>query len=215
MRPKRIVLVRHGESEGNCNKDIYVTKPDFALNLTDKGCLQADECGQRLKEMFGDEQVWFYRSPFYRTRQTHERIAKLFPGSKLYEDPRLREQEWAGGLAPRRGPEVEQARDDYGHFYFRFHGGESCADVFDRVSDFLSTLYRDFSKPEFPPNCVVVSHGMTNRVFLMRLLHYTVEEFEFLRNPKNCGVYVLERGQDDKFKLIGEPERYPERNCKY
>src|SRR6185295_12814723 len=108
----------------------------------------------------------------------------------LIEDPRLREQEHTPRVLTGEDDDrdaIEKERDDYGHFYYRFEGGESCADVFDRISDFLSTLFRDFEKPEFPNDVVIVSHGMTNRLFLMRLLKYTVEEFEFLRNPDNCG----------------------------
>jgi broad specificity phosphatase PhoE len=37
MKPKRIILVRHGESESNVDKDILKQKPDFAVNLTLKG----------------------------------------------------------------------------------------------------------------------------------------------------------------------------------
>lgn len=233
MRPKRIITIRHGESEGNIDKSIYASKPDYALDLTPKGCTQASECGVALSARLGfGAPIWFYRSPFYRTRQTHQRIAEFFPGSKYYEDPRLREQEWTGKLAPRHGGDVEVERDEFGHFYYRFEGGESCADVYDRISDFLATLYRDFAKAEFPHNCAIISHGMTNRVFLMRLLHYTVEEFEFLRNPPNCGMFVLERPSlirglhrfspgldrfcsERKFRLLGKVAVYPQRNAKY
>ena len=37
MKPQRIILIRHGESEGNINKEIYTQKPDYALYLTNKG----------------------------------------------------------------------------------------------------------------------------------------------------------------------------------
>jgi broad specificity phosphatase PhoE len=199
------------------------TKPDFAVNLTPKGRVQALEAGKKVKalvdevSMFG--RCWFYVSPFYRTRQTCDGLIQSFEREKIkiIEDPRLREQEHTPRILKGEydRESVEKERDDYGHFYYRFEGGESCADVYDRVSDFLATLYRDFQKQEFPDVCCIVSHGMTNRVFLMRLLHYTVEEFEFLRNPENCGVYILNKGEDEKFKLSEPPRRYAERNCKY
>jgi broad specificity phosphatase PhoE len=232
-RPKRIILIRHGQSEGNVDKTVYKKKPDFAVNLTEQGKRQAIEAGKKLREITGHERVWFYRSPFYRTRQTYDEIIKSYqdkqmfqnavdgclPFTRMFEDPRLREQEHTPRVLTGEDDrsDVEKERDDYGHFYYRFEGGESCADVFDRVSDFMSTLFRDFEKWDFPNNAVIVSHGMTNRLFLMRLLKYTVEEFEFLRNPPNCGFYVLERGPevDGKFKLDREPERYAQRNCKY
>jgi broad specificity phosphatase PhoE len=45
MRPKRIILIRHGESEGNLDSGIYQLKPDYTLELTKKGLRQADKAG--------------------------------------------------------------------------------------------------------------------------------------------------------------------------
>jgi broad specificity phosphatase PhoE len=225
VRPKRIILIRHGESESNVNRNILATKPDFAVNLTDKGKGQALEAGLKVKALVDEVsligRIWFYCSPFYRTRQTCQGLTKSFEAikTKVIEDPRLREQEHTPRILKGEDYDmdsVSQERDDYGHFYYRFEGGESCADVYDRVSDFLGTLYRDFEKREFPDVCCIVSHGMTNRVFLMRLLKYTVEEFEFLRNPCNCGMFILNRDDErGKYKLSEPPRRYAERNCKY
>ena len=97
---------------------------------------------------------------------------------------------------------IEEYRDSYGHFYYRFRdGGESCADVFDRVSDFMNTMHRDFQKKDFARNAVVVTHGMTMRLFIMRWFHCTVEEFESWGNPHNCEYHLLERNDVDKYVL--------------
>lgn len=40
-RPKRIILMRHAESEGNVDKEIYTSIPDHALKITDRGRKQA------------------------------------------------------------------------------------------------------------------------------------------------------------------------------
>ena len=45
-RPRRIVLVRHGESEGNADDTVYEREPDHALGLTEKGRRQAEETGR-------------------------------------------------------------------------------------------------------------------------------------------------------------------------
>ncbi|NQU29736.1 MAG: histidine phosphatase family protein, partial [Anaerolineae bacterium] len=94
--------------------------------------------------------------------------------------------------------------NEYSTFYFRIPDGESGADVFDRVSTFLETLHRDFRKPDFPENALIVTHGMTLRLFLMRWYHWTVEEFENIRNPKNCQIIVMEKQDDDKYELKAE-----------
>jgi broad specificity phosphatase PhoE len=79
---------------------------------------------------------------------------------------------------------------------------ESGADVYDRVSVFFETLYRDFNKPDYPENTLIVTHGMTLRIFLMRWLHWTVEEYESLENPNNCQVVVMEQDAHGKYQLI-------------
>ena len=110
---------------------------------------------------------------------------------------------------------VEPERELYGHFYYRIPNGESCADVFDRVSDFMGTLWRDFKKPTFPNNVVIVTHGMTLRLFVMRFLHSTVEEFETWANPKNGEVFELkldntyeENVRYKQFRDNGGPSRW-------
>ena len=45
----------------------------------------------------------------------------------------------------------------------------------------MDTLHRDFQKTDFPQNVLIVTHGLTMRLFLMRWFHWTVSEFEALR----------------------------------
>lgn len=211
MKPKRIFLIRHGESEGNVDKSIYTSKPDYALNLTPKGIEQAREAGRKIKSIIGPELIGFYYSPFFRTRQTQQCLEKELFGNVWFtkEEPRLREQEWSGKLRDDGHMEdVQEERDAYGHFYYRFDGGESCADVLDRVSDFFHTLFRDFEKETYPDNIGIVSHGMTNRLFLMRWFHAKVEEFESWRNPKNCEIWQMDRQMRDLYGRIPKNPKY-------
>ncbi len=212
MKPDRIFVVRHGQSVGNANKSVYKDTPDYALTLTDKGHQQAEAAGLAIKTYIEpDQSIQFYVSPFWRTRQTYAGIRKSFPIPdhnlyRYYEDPRLREQEWGQNMESREQgfiDKIEEYRDSYGHFYYRFRdGGESCADVFDRVSDFMNTMFRDFQKKDFPRNVVIVTHGMTMRLFLMRWFHSSVEEFESWGNPLNGAFYLLERGDAEKYQLV-------------
>ena len=61
-----------------------------------------------------------------------------------------------------------QERADYGHFFYRIPDGESAADAYDRVSGFNESLWRQFGDDDFPSVCVLVTHGMMSRVFLMK-----------------------------------------------
>jgi len=219
MKPENIFLVRHGQSEGNVDKEIYKTKPDYTLQLTDLGKEQARDVGSKLKEIIGEKNVCFYISPYWRTRQTAEQIKKAFTYSNQiwhsFEDVRLREQEWGNHISSGFNEKYEEMREAYGSFYWSFPNGESCAAVFDRTSDFLSTMYRDFDKFNFPRNAIIVTHGMTMRVFLMRWFHMTVEDFELLANPDNCDYYHLQLQSDGKYKLLTEPKKYDKHTHNY
>jgi broad specificity phosphatase PhoE len=205
MKPKRIILIRHGESEGNVERLIYKSKPDYALALSQQGIVQAKAAGAELKKIIAEESAFFYVSPFWRTRETFENIALAFDREQISwtEEPRIREQEWGHLRSPEEGHLIEKDRDAYGTFYFRIPDGESAADVYDRVSDFFGTLHRDFEKDNFPENVVIITHGMAIRLFLMRWFHWTVEAFEVLANPKNGEIVVMEK-KDDKYYLSRE-----------
>lgn len=209
MKPNRIFLIRHGESQGNINRSIYAERPDYALELSEKGQLQALEAGKELAKLIGDEPLMIYLSPHWRTRMTCEGIQKSFSPERIMrrEEPRIREQEWGHLRTVDRNKSLDEERDAFGTFYYRLPDGESCADVYDRVSGFFDTLFRDFERVNFPPNVIIISHGMTIRVFLMRWFHWTVEEFERVSNPGNCEFFLMEKQRDEKFSLI-TPLRY-------
>lgn len=209
MKPKRIILIRHGQSEGNADKSLLETKPDYKLNLTDEGIEQAKQAGQEVKKIIGEESLQVYVSPFYRTRQTYQHIQEYVRENivKAFEDPRIREQDWGHLRNPGINEEIIQERNGFSTFYYRIPDGESGADVYDRVSIFLETLHRDFQKSEYPENALIVTHGMTLRLFLMRWFHWGVEEFEALRNPHNCQIVIMQKDSNDRYNLTSELAR--------
>ncbi|MBP5542069.1 MAG: histidine phosphatase family protein [Bacteroidales bacterium] len=208
MKPKRIILIRHGESQANVDKYLFGRVPDYTIELTEKGRGQATEAGKRLKELVRDESVYFYVSPFWRARSTFEGVASVFPKGqfKYSEEPRLREQEWGYLRCQEDFDKICRERREYGTFYYRIPGGEAGSDVYDRINDLLGSLYRDFSKDGFPENCVLVTHGLAIRLFIMRFFHLTVEEFERMLAPKNCDLVILELQEDAHYRLITKME---------
>jgi broad specificity phosphatase PhoE len=200
-RPRRIVLVRHGESEGNADDTVYERVPDHALRLTETGRRQSVEAGKRLRAMFADERVSVYVSPYRRTHQTLELLGLDPSRTRVREEPRLREQDW-GNWQDRDDVRLQKAyRDAYGHFFYRFAQGESGADVYDRVGNFLESLFRSFEAPDHPPNVLLVTHGLAMRLFCMRWFHWSVAEFESLSNPGNGEMRMLVLGEDGKYTL--------------
>jgi broad specificity phosphatase PhoE len=206
MKPTRIILIRHGKSEGNADKSLLETIPDYALNLTDEGIEQARKAGQEIKKILGQETLQVYISPYYRTRQTYQHIQESIQENivKAFEDPRLREQDWGHLRNPDVNEGIIQERNGFSTFYYRIPDGESGADVYDRISIFLETLHRDFQKSGYPENVLIITHGMTIRLFLMRWFHWSVEEFELLRNPLNCQIVIMLKDTNGRYNLVSE-----------
>jgi hypothetical protein len=101
-RPRRIILVRHGQSEGNVDESVYTRVADPKIGLTEKGLAEALECGREIKELIeqdkaGDWKVYFYVSPYRRTLETLKSLARAFERPRIAgirEEPRLREQDF-------------------------------------------------------------------------------------------------------------------------
>ncbi|CAA0838177.1 Phosphoglycerate mutase-like protein AT74 [Striga hermonthica] len=160
-----------------------------------------------------DWKVYFYVSPYKRSLDTLRNLAKAFDRSRIAgvrEEPRLREQDF-GNFQDQEQMKIQKAaRKLYGRFFYRFPNGESAADVYDRITGFRETLRSDIDIGRFQPpgeqspnmNLVIVSHGLTLRVFLMRWYKWTVEQFEGLHNIDNGKMVVMERGYGGRYSLL-------------
>ncbi|KAG8629625.1 hypothetical protein KVT40_003490 [Elsinoe batatas] len=216
-KPRMIILIRHAQSEGNLNRDVHQIIPDHRVKLTAEGRKQAHEAGYRLREMLRpDDTIRIFTSPYRRTRETTEGLVGSLTEStsesgpspfsrsaiKITEDARIREQDF-GNFQPCSAEmdRMWQERADYGSFFYRIERGESAADAYDRCAGFNESLWREFGSDEFPSVCILVTHGLMTRVFLMKWYHWTVEYFEDLRNVNHCEFVVMKRNESDKYSL--------------
>ncbi|WP_026529864.1 histidine phosphatase family protein [Haematomicrobium sanguinis] len=198
-----VFLVRHGESEANIDTDIYERVPDYRIPLTDAGAAQARDAGEVLRAQLDGSAgvdgatgaVRVYVSPYLRAHQTLAGLDIGDRAERVIEEPKLREQDWANFQDPSNIEAQKKLRNAYGHFFYRFRDGESGADVYDRVSSFIDQLQRGLTNGTVPRNVVLVTHGLTMRLFCMRWFGWTVEYFESLNNPSNGAVK----------RLFGEP----------
>jgi broad specificity phosphatase PhoE len=198
MLPKRLVLIRHGQSVANVDDTEYERTPDWKIALTPKGEAQASDAGARLSALVQAEPVYLYVSPYRRAQQTLRHARTHLNEAAIIgerEDPRLREQDMGNYQSSDGMKDQWRERDEFGRFFYRFPNGENGADVCDRVSSFLDSAFRERSVSSHPAdtNVVVVSHGLMIRLFIKRWFHFTVETFEQMRNPPNAGFIVLER----------------------
>ncbi|KAH6836172.1 Phosphoglycerate mutase family protein [Perilla frutescens var. hirtella] len=222
-RPRRIILVRHGQSQGNVDECVYTRVADPKVTLTERGIVEAEECGREIRKILerdgvDDWKVYFYVSPYRRSLETLRNLAKAFERSRIAgvrEEPRLREQDF-GNFQDQEQMKIQKAaRKQYGRFFYRFPNGESAADVYDRITGFRETLRSDIDIGRFQPpgeqspnmNLVIVSHGLTLRVFLMRWYKWTVKQFEGLHNFGNGKFLVMERGYGGRYSLLMQHTR--------
>lgn len=189
--PRNLVLVRHGQSEGNVATDAakngniqhytdnFVNTPGHQWRLTEKGRLQAKAIGSWLRsELRADDYDRAMVSPFVRTRET---AAYLGLNQQWIMNRALRERDWGDiGSVPRTEFETLDKYADNFHqrqidpLYWCPVNGESIAHVAEnRVRNVLSTLHRENSMEDV----IAVSHGEMMWAFRMVLGYWTDEEF--------------------------------------
>lgn len=206
--PSLVILVRHGESEGNVNKSVWCQKADNLIQLTPKGIQQAIDAGKRIETIYkrheqtcndNIDRVHMHVSPFQRTIQTARYARQAFLHRVVRQDlcPRIREQEF--GNVQKDHDEQLRLRNEQqrvGRFWYRFPTGESGADVYDRVTSFwYDTLLSVNDRVGYDPvdAVVVICHGLTLRCILMQLFSWSPTTFHSVYNARNCEMYVLKK----------------------
>jgi len=194
----QIKLVRHAKSQANAGIVNANVVGDHSVDITDDGWDASVDLGRREAPFLVS--CLKYRSPYKRTRRTLDGMMQGFHLTdlsnqlnckRIYEDPRLREVEWGlGNDDPDYWEKVERMKEEYGSFYVRRPGGESCADCYDRCAAFIGTMMRQIARKS-ASKVLIVSHGLTIRCLVASFMHLTIEEFESLRNPQNLDVITI------------------------
>lgn len=205
--PKRLWLVRHGQSQGNVARDaaheaglpvIDLDLRDVDVPLSDLGHAQAEAAGHWFAALAEAEKPEvLLSSPYVRARQTAEAICTaggLAGGAKpTILDERLREREFGvfDGLTTlgirERYPDEASHRAKMGKFYHRPPGGESWADVIFRLRSMLNTI-----NLQYPGKRVmVVAHQVV--VLCLRYILEELTEEQILAIDRqaeilNCGI---------------------------
>ena len=222
-RPLRIVLIRHGLSKRNEAKkgntyfaDEYsrsniVGIPDHKIPLADHGWLQARITGEALVAM-GQMFDYVYDSGYVRTEQTREGILEAYSPAdrarmKIRHNLFIRERD-SGHAYDMTEEEVAAAFPDlqrywqtFGGFFARPPGGESIADVCNRVHTFLDTLFRDRAGQSI----LVITHGGTIRAFRYLLEHWDYDRAAHWapeKPPENCSVTTYDFDRADQRLML-------------
>jgi probable phosphoglycerate mutase len=195
----RLILVRHGESEGNVTR-IFATTP-ITLALTALGRQQAREAAAVIQPIAHPRIV--IASPYLRARDTAAIIAEeLRLPMEIREG--LHERE-AGEFAGQPYDAIHEAKgfDPARPWAWIPPGGESYEHVRDRVGPILNELIARFPDDDV----IVVSHG---GVMVAMWAHMT-GRWDDAPVPANCGIVLAEhrQGQFLEPRLLGgqQPQR--------
>ncbi len=209
MKPKNIIILRHGQSEANIDKGLYEFNPDHLMKLTEEGRKECIACGKKLKTILDNKRITVWNSPYLRTRQTTDIVLSQIENSeiRIKEDPRLREQEWGNFYTLNQAKRENEERKRHSYFFYRIKEGESGADVYDRISTFLETLHRDFKTDDWTEIILISTHGITALIFLMRFFHWNYEDYETADRFLNCDYVILELDSENNKYLISQDGR--------
>lgn len=176
-----LYLIRHGETDWN-REARYQGQRDIPLNTT--GREQARTNGRRLKGLLpAIAAADFVASPLTRAMETMSILRaelNLAPNDFRIE-PELREinyGHWEGQLASEltsKDPKgvASKSKDPFG---WRPDGGESYADLMERISIWLAALDRD---------TIAVTHGGVSRVARGAVLGLASRDVPFLDVPQD------------------------------
>jgi broad specificity phosphatase PhoE len=216
MAVVELILVRHGESTGNVDREraeaagaevIPVEARDADVPLTDLGAEQARQLGRYLRSGGDARPTAVWTSPYVRARQTAQWImSEAGLRGPVRVDERLRDKELgildtltARGVRARYPVEAERRRW-LGKFYYRAPGGESWADLALRLRSLLPDLDR-FAAGE---RVLVVTHDAV--ITLFRYVCEEMDEAQVLALARaealvNTGVTRLARSADGSWTV--------------
>jgi broad specificity phosphatase PhoE len=179
-RPTRVLLVRHGESEGN--RDRTFTQ-NSEVPLTAVGREQARAAAHRMARHYRPSRI--VASPFTRARQTAEIIAEVL-GLVVELEAAFREQSF--GIFAGQPYDVlvgDAAYHEGPRWNWRPQGGESLTDVYERVVPAFDRVASDAQGQDV----VIVSHGGV----MVTLCAYVTGSWEGVTVTPNAGVVIVER----------------------
>ena len=204
--PKNLVLVRHGESEGNVATSLskkgdnsmftkeFLNRHSSTWRLTGKGREQAIIAGKWVKRNIGETFFRYYVSEYDRAKETAALLD--LPEAKWMITYYLRERDW-GSLDVMPFRERKQrfrenlCRKEIDPFYWTPLNGESMPTLCLRLEKILDTLHRECDGCD----ALLVVHGEVMwgmRYLIERLTHVDIMRLEYSKDPRdkihNCQI---------------------------
>lgn len=219
--PIDLVLVRHGESEGNLANfrsrklgdnsaftEEHLKRHSSKWRLTDEGIRQAETAGEWIRKHIAARFDRHYASEYLRAMETAAHLR--LPEANWLLEFYLRERDYGDfdvmteeKRQAEYAADVEKRKND-SFFWIPPGGGESMAQLCLRIDRVLNTLHRECSDKKV----IIVCHGDTMwafRVRLERLTQFRYYELDRSEDPRdrnhNCQILHYTR-RDPQTGLI-------------
>jgi broad specificity phosphatase PhoE len=194
--PIDLVMVRHGQSEGNVatkaarqgdnsylERDGFRQRHSSEWRLTELGIQQARQAGEWLKANMDPVFDRYYTSPYVRPMETAAHLD--LPGAEWLVEPLLREREYGKEdllsyeqhLQMQESARVKRENP----LFWRPLNGESIADVIARWRWVLSTLHREMSGKRV----IIVCHGELMETAMFHFFRWTPQQYADYRQSKD------------------------------
>eukprot|EP00941_MAST-03F_sp_MAST-3F-sp1_P000586 g586.t1 len=191
-----LVLVRHGESEGNIARKRslmgdhslytgeFLRRHSSLWRLTGKGREQARCAGSWVQANVGQSFDRYYTSEYLRSMETAGLLG--LPDAQWFGEMFLRERDWGNmDLLSQEERHRRYRRDlelrDRDRFFWEPPGGESLASVCLRVDRFITMLHRECANQRV----MVVCHGEVMWAFRARLERMTQMQYRDIENRRS------------------------------
>lgn len=148
--PKRILLVRHAQSEGNVltvEQQVSYPVADWKYDLTELGIRQAEATGRYLRASLPSPDAVLCSH----ARRAARTARICYPDAEIVEDVRLAELTFGIGHVltweeiDRQFPAEKERRERMGRFQYRPPGGENGPDLELRIHSLMQTLRDQWS----------------------------------------------------------------------
>lgn len=190
----RLYIVRHGETEWNVTKRLQ-GRTDIPLN--ENGREAARKTAEGIKDLHIDMVI---SSPLVRAKETAELMMEG-RDVPMYVDERL--QEISFGI--KEGEKNWKETEIFFHSpdtYQPPEGGESLTHLLERTKEFLDDMAGRTERKD--KNILVATHGAATRALLANIKHLPLRQFWDGSVPKNCGITLVECGEDRMYRVIWE-----------
>jgi broad specificity phosphatase PhoE len=192
MMPKDLVLVRHGQSEGNLANmlsregddtsftEAFRERHSYSWWLTPEGRKQARMAGEWIKKNIGLTFDRYYVSEYYRALETATLLE--LPNAKWYKSFYLRERDYGYlDVMPQKEREERFKENlklrEKSRFLWSPEGGEIMANLCLRLEKVQDTMHRECSSG----TAIVVCHGDVMSGFQVLLERMTFLEYDKLQ----------------------------------